>query len=102
VIVGCGFLLIWGLVDPGRCCELEDLGVVGGSEPGGVPPAGRFQRLGSLPGGVAGQAVVDVGRRMKADAPVPMFMIVEFDEFGDELPRGLQGVEPFREHRRLL
>ena len=38
---------------------------------------------------------------MKSDAPVPMFMVVEIGEFGDELPAG-QGVEPFREHRRVL
>lgn len=36
-----------------------------GGEPGGVPPAGRFQSLGALTCGVRGQAVVDIGGRVK-------------------------------------
>ena len=41
-------------------------------------------------------------RECEVDAPVPMLMIVKFDELGDELPGGLQGAEPFREHWRVL
>ena len=43
---------------------------MGGSESGGVPTAGGFQSLRALPGGLAGQAVMYVSRRVKSDAPV--------------------------------
>ena len=47
---------------------------MGGSESGGVPTAGGFQSLRALPGGLAGQAVVDVSGRVKADPAVPMIL----------------------------
>ena len=75
---------------------------MGGGEPGGVPQTSGLQRPGALPCGLAGQAVMHVSRRMKSDAPVPMLMIIEIHELDDELPGGLQGAEPFREHRRVL
>jgi len=45
---------------------------VGGGEPGRVLLPGRFQGLGALPGGVAGQAVVDVSGLMKAKPAMTM------------------------------
>src|SRR6478752_4686696 len=73
-----------------------------GGEPGGVPQAGGLQRPGALPGGLAGQAVMDVSRRVKTNPAVPMIMVVVIDEFGHELPGGLQRSEPLWEHRRVL
>jgi len=43
---------------------------MGGGEPGGVPQTSGLQRPGALPGGLAGQAVMYVSRRVKSDAPV--------------------------------
>ena len=45
---------------------------MGGGEPGRVLLPGRFQGLGALPGGVAGQAVVDVSGLMKAKPAMTM------------------------------
>ena len=75
---------------------------MGGGEPGGVPQTSGLQRPGALPGGLAGQAVVHVSRRVKTNPAVPMIVVVVIDEFGHELPGGLQGSEPFWEHRRVL
>ena len=75
---------------------------MGGREPGGVPQTSGLQGLGALPGGFCGEAVVHVSRRMKSDPAVPMIMVVVVHEFGHELPGGLQGAEPFREHRRVF
>ena len=43
---------------------------MGGGESGGVPQTCGVQRPGALPGGLAGQAVMYVSRRVKSDAPV--------------------------------
>jgi len=51
---------------------------VGGGEPGRVLLPGRFQGLGALPGGVAGQAVVDVSGRMKAKPAMTMTRLSHF------------------------
>src|SRR6478735_8770720 len=75
---------------------------MGGGESGGVPQTSGVQRPGALPGGLAGQAVMYVSRRVKSDAPVPMLMIIEIHELDDELPGSLQGAEPLREDRRIL
>ena len=75
---------------------------MGCSESGGVPPAGIFQSLRALPCGLAGQAVVDVSGRVKADPAMPMMMVVVVHEIGHELSGCLQRAEPFREHRRVL
>src|SRR5450759_2000210 len=96
-----GFSRQWR-VDPGRVREVKDLGWVRGAEAFGVRSSGDGQG-GEAVGGLGGcQAVVDVGGAVKANAGVPVFVVVPLNKICQEAASIPKAAEAFGERRSVL
>ena len=81
---------------------MKDLGWGRAAEPFRVGGFGDGQG-GDAVGGLGGcQAVVDVGRGVKANAGMPMFVVVPLHKIGQEAASICEAAEALRERRGVL
>ena len=95
-------LLGFGSVDPRGLGQGEDLGVGGGGEPLGVSGSGVGQDLAAGHALGCGEAVVDIGGGVQADAAVVVLVVVGLHELVHEVPGVLDRAESLREDRGVL
>ena len=88
-----------GWVDPSGWTQGEDLRVGVGNESFGVSGSGIRQDLAAGCGLGVGEAVVDVGRGVQADAAVVVFVVVPLDEDVQEASSIDEAADPFGEGR---